>query len=159
VLKEVGVGIPVGDPARFKDQLKQLLLQLPKEKRTGPEVLKEVKGLMAKQNIVIPEDKENADLKIPVRDAQLNREVRRLLDPREAGYIGEHRALVKRILDIEAEIHYREKDLAVLNDQAKERREQLDKRTKHEKEILDKLVAARAESQRLAGELRRLQDQ
>lgn len=155
--KDKGFDTTIQNTKQFNTQLKQLLLQQPGDKRNGPDVLKLVKGLMAKQGIVIAEDPR--DMGFKVRETAFDREVLRLLDSRAPGFIGEHKELVERMQLFAAEIKDRDNQLQTLTRQRDERAQHHKLRTEHAGAVKDKLIAARAQTKRLAGELRVLQEQ
>src|ERR1051326_6239051 len=96
---------PVPDKAGFKkaatDHFTGLLGKLSTDNAqpASAKVLSEVKNLLTKEKIIITEDKEvialNPNLK--VKEAAFDREVLRIVDDREVGFIGKHHDIVKRI--------------------------------------------------------------
>ncbi len=155
--------IPVPDKDGFKKAARQhfadLLGKLSSDaaQPANAKVLAEVKALLAKEKIVITEDKENVGFK--VKEAKFDREVLRLADDREQGFVGKHHEVIERIRDLAARIEAQKIRLDELKGQEKELKRQYEERATQEKETRAKLIAAREQTLKKAQDLHRLQDE
>jgi hypothetical protein len=146
-----GLEIPVENEAQFKEKMKEFVdaEKLP-VKDVDEFVPGLLKGLADNAKVGPGLDK--------VQQTLLERELYRLFDPRETGFVGRYQEAVKRIQDI-AVLKDREFRLKEVTHQEGERKKLLDAREKHSTATFSKLLAARDETRRLASDLARLQDQ
>ncbi|MCC6418121.1 MAG: hypothetical protein IT429_07700 [Gemmataceae bacterium] len=162
LLKRQGAKLP--DEKKFQDaaeqhftaQLGQFRTNDPK-KPAEQQVLEQVKVLLTKQGVVIPETKDGMAFKLG--QAEFDREVLRLVDGREQGFVGRHHRLVQRIVDLANRLKEREDRIAELAEQKTELERQLTERKDHATATLGKLLAARQETLKLANDVYRLQDE
>jgi hypothetical protein len=101
--------------------------------------------------VVLPAD--------PVEKTAFQRELFRLLDPREMGFVARQQDAVRRIQDIAEVIKDRNERLLEVMSQEKAREGLFTERSAYADALLVKVVAERAETKRLADNLRQLQEQ
>jgi hypothetical protein len=169
VMKELKLNFVRED--EFKQDLEKRLKDVQGKVRSGEEVLKIVYDAMQQRVFLLesPEDtKYNNDLKqnpdkdkFPIEPmrAQFETHVIAVLNANADGFMTKHQAAIKRIQELAMQIEVRKRQYKELDKNYKEREFHIETRKTHEKEILDKLLKARAKTQALAKDLQRLQQQ
>jgi len=147
--------IPVADEKAFVLAVKQHFEGRQGKLETPEQVLAETKGLLAKLQIKIPEPKAG----FLEKTAEFDREVYRLVDDREVGFVGRHHQALRRIQDIIKRIADQEVRLQELLAQEKEAQRQLTEREDQLKKTTTKLIAQREKTLQLAESLRQRQEE
>jgi hypothetical protein len=169
VMKELKLNFVRED--EFKQDLEKRLKDVQGKVRGGEELLKIVYEAMQQRVFLLesPEDRKyNDDLKLnPDKDkspiepmrAQFETQVIAVLNGNADGFMVKHQAAIKRIQELAMQIEVRKRQYKELDKNYREREIHLETRKTHEKEVLDKLLKARAKTQALAKDLQRLQQQ
>jgi chromosome segregation ATPase len=114
---------------------------------------------MKAQGVVIPEDKDDLARKFKVRQTLFERAVARMTDGYEPGFVGRHHEQVNTVRELSGRIREMDNRLKELQAQAVRLEAEYKERQVHKTAVEKKLVAARAETLRLANDLARLLDQ
>jgi hypothetical protein len=158
VMEDLKINL-AGKEAAFKQDLVKEMR--PKQFRfdKSDELLALVDGAMGKNGIVIeesPDDKKGGFL---VKRMRFEIAVHTLLYDNAVGFTEKHQAAIKRIQDLASLIDVRKRELVEHENLNKERAQLLKARTKHEQEIFNKMMNARADTEKLAKRLKQLQQE
>ena len=132
--------------------------QTDQNKTAGQKVLEAVKSLMAKQNVRIMEDKNDAG-KFKVRESMFDAAVVRMVDGYEPGFVGRHHDTINVLRELSARIKEMDNRLNELETEAKSLEAEYKVRQAHSEMIQQKVVEARAKTRSMADELARLQNE
>jgi hypothetical protein len=154
-MKKMDISIP--DEAKFQNAVAEHLAKEPGKIESGEMLLKELKTIMAQQNVQIREDP-----KLP--GSQINKSlfestVEGLLNANAIGFLGKHQAALKRVQDLALLVDVRQRQYEELKQNETAQAKQLQDRVVYEQGMLNDLAKARTRTKDMAEALLALQQE